>query len=95
MYRAWGGGRGEQLYSYSQVGILATWPLPTGHGVSSLTLTHRVKVEARVSNYAPTQRSWSEQLGPNPGYGVLLWPLDSYPGWQLALTTRIGWGEGP
>ena len=47
--------------------------LPTGHGVSSLTLTHRVEVEARLSSYAPTQRSWSEQLGPNPGYGVSFW----------------------
>ena len=41
--------------------------------MSSLTLTHRVKVEARVSSYAPTQRSGSEQLGPNPGYGVSFW----------------------
>ena len=77
---------------YEQLG-----PFQQVMGMSSLTLTYRVKVEARVSNYAPTQRSWSEEVGPNPGYGVLLWLLDSYPGWQLALTltTRIGWGEGP
>ena len=31
------------------------------------------KVEARVASYAPTQNSGSEQLGPNPGYGVSFW----------------------
>ena len=41
--------------------------------MSSLTLTHRVKVETRASSYAPTQKSGSEQLGPNPGYGVSFW----------------------
>ena len=41
--------------------------------MSSLALTRRVKVVARVNSYAPTQRSGSEQLGPNPGYGVSFW----------------------
>ena len=63
--------------------------------MSSLTLTHRVKVEARVSSYAPTLGLGVSSLVPTQVMELASGLLPRLAILALTLTTRIGRGKGP